>query len=147
MAAFARESVIIKGSPQKHKFAESLPSAVTLAGAVLRERNAPTAATSTRVNGRTSCGDVQAVNPNGQCLFRLLGLSAQHSYRSLLHGATILLHLVLAVVYGREHSKVSGGPGADTTALRGPKTNRRRPSHTGQRRGGATNSRSSDRLQ
>ena len=55
---------------------------------------------------------------NGGCHFRLLGRSAQHSERSLLHGVTISLQLLLAVVYGREHPKLSGGPGADATALR-----------------------------
>ena len=38
---------------------------------------------------------------------------------SLLHGATIAPHLPLAVVYGREHPKLSGGPGVDATGLRG----------------------------
>ena len=84
---------------------------------------------------------------NGGCHVRLLGRSALHSERSLIHGVTISLQLLLPVVYGREYPKKSGGPGADATALRGPMTERRRPSHTGQRRGRATTSRSSDRLQ
>ena len=62
---------------------------VTLAGAVLRERNAPTAATSARAYGTTSCSDLRTAYRNGECHFRSLGRSAQHSYSSLLHGATI----------------------------------------------------------
>ena len=83
----------------------------------------------------------------GGCHVRLLGRSAQHSERSLLRGVTISLQLLLAVVYGQEYTNISGGPGADATALRGRKTERRRPSHTGQWRVRATNLRSSDRLQ
>ena len=48
---------------------------------------------------------------NGQCHFRLLSRSAQHTLRSLLHGVTFSLLLLLAVVYGREHPKLSGGLG------------------------------------
>ena len=166
MAASTRKSFITEGFTQKHKFAEIFASAVTLAcavllahlglrlfcwlalaGAVLRECNAPTAATSARANCATSCGDVQTGHRIGECHFRLVGSSAQHSSRSLLHGVTISLQLLPAVVNGREHAKLSGGPGADATALRCPKTDWRRPSHTGQRRGRATTSRSSDRLQ
>ena len=51
---------------------------LTLAGAVLREGNAPIAATSARANDTTSCGDVQTGHLNGECPFRLLGHSAQH---------------------------------------------------------------------
>ena len=36
---------------------------------------------------------------------------------SLLQGATIAPHRPLAVVYGREHPKLSGGPGVDATGL------------------------------
>ena len=122
-------------------------SAVTLAGTVLRERNAPAAASSARANDTTNCSDVQTAHRNGECHFRSLGRSAQRSYSSLLHGATISLHLPLAVVYGREHPKLSGGPGVDATGLPGPKNDRRRTSHPCQRRGRATTSRSSDRLQ
>ena len=129
-----------------HLCSLSLSSAATLAGAVLQERNAPTAATSARENGTTSCSDVQTAHRNGECHFRSLGHSAQHSYSSLLHKATISLRLALAVVYGRGHPKLSGGPGADTTARHGPKNDRRRPSHPDQRRDRVTTSRSSDRL-
>ena len=83
---------------------------------------------------------------NGMANVIFARLAAQLN-SSLLHGATIALHLPLAVLYGREHPKLSGGPGADARGLRGPKNERRQPSHPGQRRGRATTSRSSNRLQ
>ena len=64
----------------------SLSSAVTLAGAVLRECNAPTAASSARANDTTTCSDVQTAHRNGESHFRSLGRSAQQFATSRSHG-------------------------------------------------------------
>ena len=65
-----------------------------------------------------NCGDVQSDQRNVECDFHLPGRSDQHSHRSR---ATISMHLLPAVVYGQENPKLRDEPGADATALCGPK--------------------------